>query len=223
MRLIPIKYLKENSCVAVDIIDDQGRFMLKSGQKITAQGIKILENLGAYAVYINDEYCFNQKTNQHTMQLGNIFKYIEEFREIGYRISEGTSSGEDIELAARIASDIVDEILLLDEESKITYEPSKLRVNAPIEQNIYIAMMATTLGSKMKLGKAELVKLCLATLLKDVAIISPKIRESQAMPYKAHPLVAYQYLKEMYQVDEGIYKAFYSIMSMLMVLDFLIN
>ena len=206
MRLIPVKYLKEKSCIAIDIIDDQGRTMLKKGQKITAQGIQILKNLGVAAVYIEDEYCLNQNTYQYTMELGNIFKHIEGLREIGSRINEGTSGGEDIVQATMIANEIVDEMLMLPPESKIVYEPCKLRVNSVVEQNIYIAMMATALGVKMGLQKKDLVKLCIATLLKDVALLSPKILAEHATSYKTHPLVAYKYLKEKYQVDEEILK-----------------
>lgn len=203
MRLIPLKYLKENSCIAIDIIDNQGRIMLKKGQKITQNGINILSNLGVAAVYIQDEYCFNQKPHAST-ELNSIFKHIEGFKAIGDRINEGISSSEDIIKATEIATELVNELLLLDVDSKIVYEPSKLHVNSVIENNIYIAMMSTVLGIKMNLNKEDLVKLCLTALLKDVALLSPKILNAHLTSYKTHPLVAYQYLKEVYKIDEAI-------------------
>ena len=178
--------------------------MLKKGQKITQGGITILNNLGIDAVYIEDEYCFNHTANQSTMALSNIFEYIEGFKAIGHRINDGTSNGEDIVKATEIATKLVDDLLLLDKNSKIVYEPTKLRASSVIEQNIYVAMMATTLGLKMNLSKENLVKLCLASLLKDVALLSPKILEAYATSYKMHPAIAYQYLKEVYQVEEDI-------------------
>ena len=56
MRLVPVQNLKENSQIAINIIDNEGRFLLKEGQKITPQGIQILNRLGVAYVYINDEY-----------------------------------------------------------------------------------------------------------------------------------------------------------------------
>lgn len=104
--------------------------------------------------------------------------------------------------AIEVATEIVDEILKLPTDAKIFYEPNKLIVNSVIEQTIYIAMMATTLGVKMNLPKDQLIKLCLSALLKDIALLSPKI--AMGSSYKTHPVVAYDYLKGVYRLDEDI-------------------
>lgn len=38
MRLVPVKKLKENSEIAINIIDSNGRLMLKEGQKLLQKG-----------------------------------------------------------------------------------------------------------------------------------------------------------------------------------------
>lgn len=83
MRLIPLKYLKENSCIAINVIDNQGRFMLKNGQKISKQGIQILNNLGVEYVYITDQYCFHESSSSNTRNLEGIYQHILSLREIG--------------------------------------------------------------------------------------------------------------------------------------------
>lgn len=207
MRLVPITHLKENSCIALNVIDNEGRFMLKSGQKITSSGIKILNNLGISYVYINDEYCFNNEIKRRTSELDAIFTHIQTLHQIGTKIIEGTSGLEDVILAKEVASQLVDEVLTIPSDFKISYEPTKLAKNSIIEQNIYVAMMATALGVKMNLEKKDLVNLCLASLLKDVALLSPKISAENGSLYKTHPTVAYTYLKQTYKLDDSILNA----------------
>lgn len=206
MRLVPVQNLKENSQIAINIIDNEGRFLLKEGQKITSQGIQILNRLGVAYVYINDEYCFHKKVNKHSFEIERIYEHIIILREIGARIINGTSGASDITEATSVACKIVDEMLLLPKDFKISYEPNKLTTNSLIEQTIYVAMMSTALGIKMELPKDQLVKLCLAALLKDVALLSPKIKIDNQAAYKTHPQVAYDYLKEMYNLNEDILK-----------------
>ena len=207
MRLVPVAYLKKNSIIAVNIIDSRGRLMLKAGQKITDNGIDILNRLGIVYVYITDEHCLNNNQNQYTAELASIYDCIIGLNNIAQRIVSGESGAVDIKNATEIASKIVDDILLLPENFKISYEPTKLAENKIIEQNIYVAIMSIVLGAKMKYSKEDLVKLCLAALLKDVALISPKINWGDINSYKKHPAIAYQYLKETYNIDEKILKA----------------
>ena len=206
MRLVPVKFLKENSCIASNIINSDGRLMLKEGQKITSYGIQTLNNLGVSYVYIYDEHCFNHNSNKYTTKIEHIYHYMVELRAIAYKVIDGNSGITDIQNATHIATKIVEDILLLPDEFKITYEPNKLILNSDIERIIYVAIMSTVLGSKMQLGKDKLVKLCLTALLKDVALFSPKITESNPDLYKLHPLIAYKYLKETYNLDEEILK-----------------
>ncbi|MBE6024582.1 MAG: HD domain-containing protein [Cellulosilyticum sp.] len=204
MRLVPVQYLKENSYIAVDVVDNEGRFMIKGGQKITAQGIQILYKLGISYVYIQDEFCFHNTSNKYTQNMSNIYNSIVELKEIGERIVNGHSGAEDVLRATNIATTIVDEMLLLPKDFKISYEPSKLMANYTIEIIIYVAMMSTALGVKMNLSREELIKLCLAALLKDVALLSPKIKDASPVTYQTHPQIAYDYLKATYNIDEAI-------------------
>lgn len=201
MRLVPVKQLRHNTNIAIDVIDNEGRLMLKEGQKITEQGIQILNRLGVSFVYINDEYCFHSHSKKQTAEIKNIYSYIAVLKNIGERISTGVSRPEDVERATEIATQIVEDMLRLPDDFKISYEPSKLKVTSIIEQGIYVAMMSTALGVKMKMPKVQLIKLCLTALLKDIALVAPKLKGNND---KLHPQIAYDYLKSTYNLDQEI-------------------
>lgn len=204
MRLVPVKCLKENSKIALNVIDSHGRLMVHAGHAIAESGIKILNRLGVNYVYISDEYCFNSNQNHQFKAPESMHAHVMALREIGHKIAEGESGAKDITTATEVATKIVEDMLLLPDDLKISYEPTKIIANSIIEQSIYVAMMSTALGVKMNLDKKQLVKLCLCTLLKDVALLSPKISSGGVIAYQQHPQVAYTYLKQTYNLDEEI-------------------
>lgn len=207
MRLVPVKRLKENSEIAINIINNDGKLMLKEGQKITSRGIEILEKLGIEYVYINDEYCFHNKQGKYTMKIESLYKNIKGLEYIANKVINGQAGSEELREAMLIATQFVDDVILVQDNLKISYEPNKLTVNSIIEQTIYVAIMAVILGAKMELSREKLIKLCLATLLKDIALLSPKAGKHSEYAYKQHPILGYEYLKKNYALDEEILQA----------------
>ena len=178
MRLVPVSYLREGTEIAIDVINEDGRILFKKGQKVTQGGIACLDRLGVSYVYITDEHCYNDKEVRYGSDFNTIYRSILKLRRIAYRVAEGTSDKTDIIAGLTVARTIVEYIVAMDDDVKITYEPSKMVVNSVIERAIYVAMMSTVLGHKMKLSKDRLVKLCLSGLLKDLALVSPKIKSA---------------------------------------------
>lgn len=207
MRLVPVKSLKENSEIAISIIDNNGKLMMKEGKKVTPKGIEILKKIGIEYVYINDEYCFNNEHSKYFMEIENLYESIRELESIADKVVRGEAGSKELSVAMFVATRLVDEVLLSKDHLKISFEPNKLTVNPIIEQTLYVAIMAVILGAKMKLSKEKLVKLCVATLLKDIALVSPKVRNSSKEVYKQHPIIGYKYLKETYSLDEEILQA----------------
>ena len=200
MRLVPVKKLKEDSEIAINIIDSNGRLMLKEGQKITPKGVEILDNLGISYVYINDEYCFNNKQSKYTMKIDNLYKSIIELEKIANEVIRNKELDDAMVIATRFVNDILLEV----DNLKISYEPNKIVVNSIIEQTIYVAIMSVILGAKMKLRREKLIKLCIAALLKDIALVSSKVEKNIKYAYKQHPILGYEYLKKNYSLDEEI-------------------
>lgn len=206
MRLVPVRSLQTNSEIAVDVINNDGKLMLREGQKVTPKGIEILEKLGISYVYIRDEYCFSGKKNKYTTKIDYFYKSIMQLEELANKSMSGAANLSDVQNAMYIAKQFVEDVLAAQDSLKISYEPNKLSVNPFIEQTIYVAIMAVILGAKMKLSKEKLVKLCVATLLKDIALISPNAKTSDVV-YIQHPILSYKYLKEKYAIDEEILEA----------------
>lgn len=207
MRLVPVRSLQTNSEIAVDVINNDGKLMLREGQKVTPKGIEILEKLGISYVYIKDEYCFSGKKNKYTTKIDYFYKSIMQLEELANKSMSGAANLSDVQDAMYIAKQFVEDVLAAQDSLKISYEPNKLSVNPFIEQTIYVAIMAVILGAKMKLSKDKLVKLCVATLLKDIALVSPNAKIARDAVYMQHPILSYKYLKEKYAIDEEILEA----------------
>ena len=207
MRLVPVKYLQTDSEIAVDVINNDGKLMLKEGQKVTSKGIEILDKLGISYVYIKDEYCFSEKKNKYTTKIDYFYKSIRQLENLANKSMIGIANFSDVQDAMYIATQFVEDVLAEKDNLKISYEPNKLSVNPIIEQTIYVAIMAVILGAKMKLSKEKLVKLCIATLLKDIALISANAKVSRDVVFLKHPILSYKYLKENYSIDEEILEA----------------
>ena len=207
MRLVPVRSLQINSEIAVDVINNDGKLMLKEGQKVTPKGIEILEKLGISYVYIKDEYCFSGgKKNKYPTKIDYFYKSILQLEELANKSMSGRAHFTELQDTMYIATKFVEDVLAEQESLKISYEPNKLSVNPFIEQTIYVAIMAVILGAKMKLSKEKLVKLCVAALLKDIALISPNAKTSDGV-YMQHPILSYKYLKGNYSIDEEILEA----------------
>ena len=207
MRLVPVKCLRTDSEIAVDVINNDGKLMLKEGQKVTSKGIETLEKIGISYVYINDEYCFSNKKNKYSTKIDYFYKSIRQLEKLANKSISGEASFSDIQDTMYIATQFVDDVLAAQDSLKISYEPNKLSVNPFIEQTIYVAIMAVILGAKMKLSKDKLVKLCIATLLKDIALVSPNAKLAYDVVYIQHPVLGYKYLKKKYAIDEEILEA----------------
>lgn len=204
MRLVPIESLKEDSCIAIDIINNEGKLLLKKGQQISAHAINILKQIGIAYVYITDQYCFNTNSSYSKFDLEHIYTSILTLRNIATKVTTGDTGIAELNSVIETSKTIVETISSLPKDFKIFYEPTKLIVNSFIEKNIYVAMMATALGLKMNLNKQRLINLCLSALLKDLALVSSKFQLENPLNYQKHPILAYHYLKNNYDLDEEV-------------------
>ncbi|WP_455718215.1 HD-GYP domain-containing protein [Anaerosporobacter sp.] len=199
--------MKENTEIGTDVINNDGKLLLKEGQKISKAAISVLNRLGVSHVYIRDEYCFSDNKNRYTTDLRQFSDSIEKLKSIGGKVSDSTSGAADMTAGYIVAQKFVDDLISLGKDFKIVYEPSKIVINSLVERSIYVAIMSTALGLKLNISRDRLIKLCLAALLKDIALISPKIKNVDENTYNLHPLMGYKYLKENYKLDEEILNA----------------
>lgn len=209
MRLVPVRYLREDSYLAIDVLDYRGRLMLTADKKITYKSIRKLELLELEYVYIRDGYCYeNDKERERTISnLKPFFLIIKQLREIAKKIFDGEANVIDMMSIREISEAIVKYTIRLPETSKIIYEPTKMFAHSVIEESIYVTIMAVHLGHKVGLSIFKLIELCQSSLMRNFALLSPEL-ESMLDPTnrkdKRHPLVAYKYLREFYSLSNDI-------------------
>jgi hypothetical protein len=206
MRLVPVKYLRTGNEVAVSIIDKESKLLLKRGEVLTQVLIDKLNEQGIGYVYINDEYCLNDNPG-HFMDCNVIYHCVAQLKKLAHRLRIGVTGAQDLGEAFEISHSMVEYLMDFGKEIRIVYEPAKITVNFVTEESIYVAIMSVVLGIKMGLTKEELIKLCVGVLLRDIAMISPKIKEQGNYKFSQHPQLGYDYLKEKYFLDEEILNA----------------
>ena len=206
MRLIPVEYLKEGSEVAINVMNADNKLLLSKGQMISKRIMERLEEKGVSYVYITDEYCFNEVSDS-IADIQGFLRSILKLKRLARRVTDGTSDASDMEYAIGISKEVIQAARALDDSVKIRYEPTKLIINSVEEETIYIAIMAVILGVRMGYSEEKLINLCLATLLKDLALLSPKIKDKGEVVKRMHPLLTCQYLESKYDVSEELMRA----------------
>lgn len=209
MRLVPVRLLKEDSYLAIDVLDSRGRLMLTKNKKVDYKMIRKLQLLELEYVYIKDRYCFEDDASREKT-IANIrpfFMIMQQIRDIAKKIFEGEANVVDMIAIREISEAIVKYTIRLPRNAKIIYEPIKLFANSVIEETIYVTIMAVHLGHKMDLSIARLIELCQAGLMRNFALMSPEF-ESVIDPLnrydKTHTLLAYRHLREFYSLSNDI-------------------
>jgi HD-GYP domain-containing protein (c-di-GMP phosphodiesterase class II) len=209
MRLVPIKYLQEDTQIAEDIINKDDMLLIKKGQTLTESMIESLGKHGIFYTYIKDKYCFNPlKEEEISGQfinecVGNLKRVIE-------KMKSNNAHAENVIHLIEIANKIIGEVETAEEQFKVVYRPAKIIENALAEQTINQAIMCTGLAFKMKWSRKKIFKLCLATLLKDISLEISQVTDENLHGYKLHPQLSYDYLSDYsyyYYLDEDILDA----------------
>ncbi|MFI3174591.1 MAG: HD domain-containing phosphohydrolase [Bacillota bacterium] len=212
MRLVPVAHLKHGSKIALDILNAFGMPLISAEEIVTMHTLQTLHRLKISYVYIKDEYCFQEKSTTYGIsQVGHFMKIIYQLREIALRSMKGESGPEDIEDCVKVAKKLVAQVVpaVQDGTMKIMYEPVKMYTDTVIEQSIYVSIMSVALGVKMNMSEDKLVELCIAGMLRNFALLSPKIRVNgkllkPAQIEEMHPTLTYNFLKNNYDISEDI-------------------
>lgn len=177
MRLVPLEHLKEETKVAIDIINKDGVPLVRAGEKLSAKNLSKLDKLNHAQVYIYDEYCVHDEPPHYsTSRIGQFYNIIKKMQVLGESVATSKSGRAEVAELKRVSAKIVDELekISLREDLRIMYEPVKIKLNTVVEESIYIAIMSVVLGMKLKLRQAQLVELCVTALAKNF----PLTRES---------------------------------------------
>ncbi|OOB79861.1 MAG: hypothetical protein ATN34_05565 [Epulopiscium sp. Nele67-Bin002] len=203
MRLIPVTALKEDTKIALDILDENAKILLQKGTVVNKDDIKNLKNNKIASVYAVDDYCFNDRFT-YTSQPSNILRKVVVLKKVAKMAAQGTATKEILLEAIETVNTIV--TVLQDQKVnwKIVYEPRKILSNDFEEKTIYIAMMSALFALKLGFSKREASAICLGALLKDIALVNATTGWADDKNNTQHPLKGYNYLKDQYHLPEDI-------------------
>ncbi|ONI39810.1 hypothetical protein AN396_07080 [Candidatus Epulonipiscium fishelsonii] len=203
MRLVSVNKLRLDSKIAVDIYDNYGQIILYKNTNVTQPIIHKLDYMNIEYIYITDEYCLSNPESLFMAQLDNMGEVISKLEELGKASFEGTATEEIVMEAYFTVEDIVEELFKKKEYLKIRYIPDKMTGNTTAGTIIYMSIMTAIFGIKAGLAKEEVENLFMASLLKDVGIISPYLKNLQNA-YQLHPALAYNYLSKKYFLHSDV-------------------
>ncbi len=203
MRRIPTSELKPNYHLALNVVDAYFNVILKKGDILSEQNIKILQQKKIDCVYIVDVYSQNLAVN-YTSIPQNILKRIISLTDIGHTVAEGKGSEEVLLKAFHAVNEIVYSAYLNKQDNKLIYEPNKFLNYATIETNIYVAITTSLFALKLGWNPNDTIDLCLAVLLRDIGIISPILNKDITDIDFQHTVIGADYLRKSYNLPESI-------------------
>lgn len=212
MRLVPLKHLKVDSKVAIDVVNKKGVSLVCAGEVLTERSLKKLDELSLSYVYIEDEHCINNEIDVYSIsRIRDFYEIIQSLHKIADTVANGNSGLKEVNQIKQISTRIVEDILRIPTtyDLKIMYEPVKLYDSSVVEQSIYVAIMSVVLGVEMGLKKIQLVELCVTGLVRNFSLISPKViyenvvYEGEELE-KMHPILSHVFLSKHYDFSINV-------------------
>ena len=177
MKLVPIINVKQGDCLAKNILDLDGRILLKEGVFLTRAYLSRIENLKISSIYI--------KTEQSKIESNKVIKFqpqqenIKEFFNDSERgslnskntnsnakklLNETSSSFKSIETTTKnIISEVKKREAVMNSLTSI-YKIDKYTY----QHSINVAQYSLELGIQLQLNQDELYTLCIGALLHDI-------------------------------------------------------
>lgn len=203
MRRIPIKELKPNYHLALNVMDASFHVILKKGDVLSEDNIKLLQQKKINCVYIIDLYSQNLAVNSMSISQ-NILQRIVALTDIGRAVSEGRGTAEVLLKAFHAVNDIVYSTYLDKQNTKLVYEANKFLNYNDIETSIYVAITTSLFALKLGWNPDDTIDLCLAVLLRDIGVISPILNQDTTDVYFQHTILGADYLRTSYNLPEVI-------------------
>ncbi|OON99780.1 MAG: hypothetical protein ATN35_10850 [Epulopiscium sp. Nele67-Bin004] len=205
MRLVPVSrlYPKENVEIAIDIIDENYQVLLKKGDTLNEENITMLKSTNVSAVYVRDEYCFVEE-EKITANPANVLRKVVILRKLSKMSMLGTITKEMVLETLNTVKEIVDSLNEHKDTMKIKYVPKKIMIYDFEERTIYIAIMSSLFALKMGLSKHEASTICLAALVRDIALVQPNVEWGKNHNCKVHPLKSAEWLKKHYKLPQDV-------------------
>lgn len=208
MRFELITNVRENEILGKTILDTNGRVLLKSGVKLTAQYIKKLQSLGVFYIYVKDKRLEDVKIEdsmlcnlkQDTMQcLNKVMKNV------------GAITQKDIRECVSSVTEMIDYIIELGDINKSLYE-IKTHDNYTMLHSVDTGANAAFMGLAFGLNKEKLNELVIGGTLHDIgkikvpiSIIDKKgpLTDEEFGEMKKHPIYGYELMKNNFGIPNS--------------------
>ncbi|OOB78164.1 MAG: hypothetical protein BEN18_08270 [Epulopiscium sp. Nuni2H_MBin001] len=201
MRLIPVSELKLDTKIAMDIRDEHHNLLITKDTLVNPQSLQRLKNSNVIAVYIKDQYCYNNLDIPYTSDSTVMLEKVNTLQvAITNTIKGGVAAHDAMVDALTEVRAIVNELDDHRYALRIAYEPSKISsLNVISEKTVYIAMMSSLLALKLGYSRQETYSIFLGALLKDVASIVPVLGDTVNLNSKQHPIIGCTYIKDNFE------------------------
>ncbi|OOB78062.1 MAG: hypothetical protein BEN18_08405 [Epulopiscium sp. Nuni2H_MBin001] len=203
MRVIPVEDLRPNIELALDILDNQGNILLSKGTILTAIQIQKLRSANIGYAYITDKYSFTNHVS-YTAKPENIAAKMGVIRTTIESIANQVNVTANITKGLKLIKELTDELDDQKYSMKLEFEPSRYANDENFETNLYVSMMSTLFALKMGFSKGYATKVCLGSILRDIAIFSPSFEGKYNAKDKTHPKAGYEHMKAQYNFPDEV-------------------
>ncbi len=205
MRLVPVSHLypKDNVEIAIDIINENYDVLLKKGDILNEENITMLKATNVSAIYIRDEYSF-VKEEKLTANPANVLSKVVVLKKLSKMSMLGTINKDMVLETLTTVQEIVDALNENKHTMKIKYVPKKILIYDFEERTIYIAIMSCLFALKMGFSKQDASTICLAALVRDIALVQPNVEWGKNHNCKVHPLKSAEWLKKYYKLPQDV-------------------
>lgn len=208
--MVPVQCVSEDTYLARDLYDDNGKVLLREGAILTASILKRIESLQIYSIYITDEYSkdiFESVIKPEIRQ-----KAIKIVKEKFYSLEKGikardisyNESEKEFEAISCTAKELIEEILL-NKDVVLSLVDIKSFSNYTFQHSVNVAVISLILGIRLNLHKFDLIDLCVGAMLHDIGKVfipkeiltkSSELTKEEFDILKQHTTKGYEYLRE---------------------------
>lgn len=175
MRYVVINNVKEGMSLATDLMDIQGRIIIRRGRILTKKYIDKIKKFGISGIYIDDSL-------SEDIEIEPVIS--EELRNLGM----SSIKNQNIDSCIRVAKDIVQEII---NKRNLSLDMSDIRSfdDYTYAHSVNVGILSCVIGIDLKLAEEELEDLVLAGLLHDIG----KLNISEQIVQKPARLTSEEY------------------------------
>ncbi|OON93323.1 MAG: hypothetical protein ATN31_06425 [Candidatus Epulonipiscioides saccharophilum] len=204
MRIVPIVKLRADSKLALDVFNEAGQLVLAKNTILNQSNLSELKKAKISSVYITDQYCYCDTPTKYMANSDHMMSKISILKKMIANVALGVSNNETLISAIELVNEIVQYYYSNQNNLELVYEDAKIEGNVMEEKIICVAMISTLFALKLGLKPRAAAAVCLAALLKDVALVTPSIKWINGETNKHHPKKAYEYLKQNYNLPDDV-------------------